>query len=177
MALIKRISRLFAADMHAIIDQLEEPEAVLRQAVREMAAELDRQVRHARQLESDIAAVDARVEALGTTRRELDAKLDLSFDTGNEDLARRLTRRKLETVRLTERLVARRATLEDGLAQHEALVAANRDELEAMRQKAELLGAASETRGPDDTPAGHAAVDEADVEIAFLREKQARSRS
>ena len=36
MALITRISRLFKADFHAVLDQIEEPEVLLRQAVREM---------------------------------------------------------------------------------------------------------------------------------------------
>ena len=34
MALIRRVSRLFAADMHAVLDQIEEPDVVLRQAIR-----------------------------------------------------------------------------------------------------------------------------------------------
>ena len=42
MALIKRLSRLFAADLHAVLDQIEEPEALLKQAVREMEEELAR---------------------------------------------------------------------------------------------------------------------------------------
>ena len=36
MALINRISRLFKADFHAVLDQIEEPEALLKQAIRDM---------------------------------------------------------------------------------------------------------------------------------------------
>ena len=36
MVLISRISRLFRADLHAVLDRIEEPEALLRQAIREM---------------------------------------------------------------------------------------------------------------------------------------------
>jgi len=36
MLLISRISRLFRADLHAVLDRIEEPEALLRQAIREM---------------------------------------------------------------------------------------------------------------------------------------------
>jgi phage shock protein A len=36
MALITRLSRLFQADMHAVLDKIEEPELLLRQAIREM---------------------------------------------------------------------------------------------------------------------------------------------
>ena len=41
MALITRISRLFKADFHAVLDQIEEPEQLLRQAIREMEDDLD----------------------------------------------------------------------------------------------------------------------------------------
>ena len=40
MALITRVSRLFQADFHAVLDRIEEPEVLLRQAVREMEEEL-----------------------------------------------------------------------------------------------------------------------------------------
>ena len=36
MALISRVSRLLRADLHAVLDHLEEPDVLLRQAVREM---------------------------------------------------------------------------------------------------------------------------------------------
>ena len=38
MALINRLSRLFKADFHAVLDQIEEPELLLKQAIREMEA-------------------------------------------------------------------------------------------------------------------------------------------
>ena len=45
MALITRVGRLFRADLHAVLDRVEEPEVLLRQAIREMEEELaeDRQ--------------------------------------------------------------------------------------------------------------------------------------
>ena len=41
MALVTRLSRLFQADFHAVLDQIEEPDLQLRQAVREMQIALD----------------------------------------------------------------------------------------------------------------------------------------
>ncbi len=40
MALINRISRLFKADFHAVLDQIEEPEQILKQAIRDMEDDL-----------------------------------------------------------------------------------------------------------------------------------------
>lgn len=37
MILISRFSQLLRADLHAVLDRLEDPEALLRQAIRDMA--------------------------------------------------------------------------------------------------------------------------------------------
>ena len=42
MALISRVSRLFTADVHAVLDRIEEPEVLLKQAIREMEDEVRR---------------------------------------------------------------------------------------------------------------------------------------
>lgn len=176
MALIRRVSRLITADVHAVLDQLEEPEIVLKQAIREMEEELARQVQHRKWLGQEIAATGARLEALDRSRRDLDTKLDLSFEHDNETLGRKLTRRKLETERLAERLEASRKALADELTEHETRLAANQDQLEGMRQKATLFSAGPRAGGG---AAGEefGDIDEADLEIAFLREKQARTKS
>ena len=179
MALIRRVSRLFAADVHAVLDQIEDPESLLKQAIREMEEELARQVQRGKWLANEIETTANRINAHAKAGAELDTKLDLCFASGNEELARRLTRRKLEGEKLVERLAAVRAGLERELTEHRALVASNEDQLEGMRQKAALLcadrsaRAQSETGGFDEP----GRVDDDEVEIAFLREKQKRTRS
>jgi len=173
MALIRRISRLFAADVHAVLDQIEEPEAVLRQAIREMEEELARQRQRQKSLAQDIDALDRRRAGFDVQMREIDASLDICFRTENDALARRLTRRKLETLRLCEQQAARRETLAAQLAEIVALIALNCEQLEGMQQKAAVL--VNDLPGGD----GHSgpsagSIDEDDVEMAFLREKQAR---
>src|SRR5262247_3541760 len=50
MALINRMSRLFTADVHAVLDRIEEPDVLLKHAVREMEEELARGEQRARVL-------------------------------------------------------------------------------------------------------------------------------
>ena len=85
MALITRVSRLFRADIHAVLDRMEEPELLLKQAVREM--------------EQQIAG---RRHDLGQRLQETQEEMDLCFDTGNESLLRALLKRKLETERFAK---------------------------------------------------------------------------
>ncbi len=57
MALINRMSRLFTADVHAVLDRLEEPDVLLKHAVREMEEELARNEQRARALELEQPAL------------------------------------------------------------------------------------------------------------------------
>lgn len=173
MALIRRVSRLFTADVHAVLDQLEEPKIVLRQAIREMEEELARQRQRRKWLGSEIESAAARLDAFEAESRDLDARLDLSFASDNEPLARRLTRRKLETARFAEQTAAKRDAMSRQLEELEALLETNADQLECMQQKAALF-AVDEAGAGDSVAAG---IDADDVEIAFLREKQARAKS
>ncbi|OOZ38928.1 hypothetical protein BOW53_13550 [Solemya pervernicosa gill symbiont] len=50
MALINRVTRLFRADMHAVLDRIEEPEVLLRQSIREMEEALADDEQQLRQL-------------------------------------------------------------------------------------------------------------------------------
>jgi phage shock protein A len=176
MALIRRVSRLFAADMHAVLDQIEEPEVVLRQAIREMEEELARQRQRAKWLGDEIDAATGQAENLRAAVADIDANLDLCFRENNEALAKKLTRRKLETVKLGEQTQARQLALLKQRDEIAALIAANAEQLESLQQKAAVL-AAEPGDGNGAVGRRHPIVDEDDVEIAFLREKQARMAS
>jgi len=173
MALIRRLTRLFAADVHAVLDQIEEPESVLRQAIREMEEELARQRQREKWIRAEIEAAASRIEALNGDLAETDSNLDLSFANGNEALARRLTRRKLETSRLVEQIAARREALGKQQAEIAEHIAGNADQLEGMRQKAAVLATESPDRNGSASH-GVGGIDDDDVEMAYLREKQAR---
>jgi phage shock protein A len=175
MALIRRVSRLFAADMHAVLDQIEEPEIVLRQAIREMEEEIARQRQRQKWLGTEIEAAGQRIEAFEALRQDLDAKLDICFANANETLARRLTRRKLETAQLAGHSGTKRQALVRQLEELDALLETNADQLECMQQKAALLAVDDSAAATGDGRA--AGIDDDDVEIAFLREKQARAKS
>ncbi len=182
MALINRVSRLFKADFHAVLDQIEEPEMLLKQAIREM--------------EDDLAETEQRIrlgahdqEALATRRTEVDSKLseiddelDLCFASKKDDLAKGLIKKKLEAERLSKRLSTKHSAADKYLADQRAMLDENRATLEGLRQKAELFA----RRAPADSEsefddigwmAQELRVSDDEVEVAYLREKSARSQS
>ena len=174
MALINRMSRLFTADVHAVLDRIEEPDVLLKHAVREMEEELARGEQRVRALTHEHDAVGERQRKTEVLLAELAQQLDVCFESGNEELARKVIRRRLETERLEGHVGERRAALAKELAAVRAAVEEQREQLDVMRQKAELLAT---TGKRDDFHNGDFAVGDAEVEVAMLRERQKRQRS
>jgi phage shock protein A len=174
MALITRISRLFTADLHAVLDRMEEPEIVLKQAIRDMHAAVaatDRQIRALRAGAEQIAATTASAEA---RLRECEEELNVCLDAGNDALARSVIQRKLQLERRLSELEVRSAQATKALDEQNRTLARRQQELAALRSKAEVFEAAE--RHPAD-PGPAIAVTQDEVEVALLREKQRRARS
>jgi phage shock protein A len=174
MALINRMSRLFTADVHAVLDRIEEPDVLLKHAVREMEEELARSEQRARALEHEHELLGERQRRIGGLLADLGEQLDVCFDNGNDELARKVIKRRLETERLERHVAERRAALAKELAVLRDALQEQREQLDVMRQKAELLTAAAPA---DDCGGGDFAVGESEVEVAYLRERQKRQPS
>jgi phage shock protein A len=174
MALINRMSRLFTADVHAVLDRIEEPDVLLKQAVREMEEELARGELTVRALEHEHAALGERQRKSQAALTELGEQLDVCFASGNDDLARKVLKRRLETERLERHVTERRAALDQELAARRAALDEQREQLDVMRQKADLLTASA---AGDDWAKAELVVGDAEVEVALLRERQKRQRS
>ena len=178
MALITRMTRLFRADMHAVLDRIEEPDILLRQALREMETSFASDEQQLKLLKHEVVQLQNRGESFEQALQEMDDELDICFFSQQDDLARALVKRKLETrrhLKLTEeKLTATRQScsiLEQKLNEQRA-------QLENMRQKVELLSDDPALSGSVNSWQPHEfSIRDDEVEIAFLKEKQRRSHS
>ena len=184
MALINRISRLFKADFHAVLDQIEEPEALLKQAIRDMEDDLAATEQRIALCAHDQDALAARQRDLQGTIAAIDAELDLCFDAKQDDLVRSQIRRKLEAERLLKRLTSTFDANKQYLEEQRSIVEENTNTLKSLRQKAELIAHRTLVRSDagsdfDDVAwmARELSVSDDEIEIAYLREKSARSAS
>lgn len=179
MALINRLSRLFKADLHAVLDRIEEPEALLKQSLREMEDALSRDRRQSKRLRHEHSEILAKAEELANSLRELEAELATYFEFERDDLARTQIRRKLEMQRQQTFVNRRREALDAALLRQQKRIEENAGRLQSMRQKAELLGADDQGPPARVDPGSSAfthglCVSEDEVEVAFLRAKQRR---
>ena len=192
MALITRVARLFRADVNAVLDQLEEPEVLLRQAIRDMEEAVTKDEQYLAQLERERAEVVRREAQLENFMKELEQELDTCFAANEEALARPLMRRKLVAQRNLKLTGESQDRLQATYEQLSQRLDDERLELRVMRERAasarESIGHAAQHQSNDTSagPAGHGWTDQGwadhsirdeDVEIALLREKQRRAES
>ncbi len=179
MALITRVTRLFRSDLHAVLDRIEEPHILIKQAVREMQESNDEDEQRLKLLDHEHKQVLSRQADLDQSFDQIKEELDICFESGKDDLARGLIKRKLETQRLAKVLARKRNSLEHSLTELNTRLQENRTRLTAMQQKAEILSehevssfATEHHDEPWDMP--DVSISDEDIEVAFLREKQKR---
>ena len=184
MALINRISRLFKADFHAVLDQIEEPETLLKQAIRDMEDDLANTEQRIALCAHDQEALTVRTDELKNKIVDIDSQLDLCFESDKDDLARGLIKKKLEAARLLKRLHSSHMATEKFLDEQRALLDENNATLESLRQKAELFAHRAPVLSDSDSEfddlawmAREMTVGDDEVEIAYLHEKSLRSAS
>jgi phage shock protein A len=184
MALVNRISRLFKADFHAVLDQIEEPEALLKQAIRDMEDDLATTEQRVALCAHDQEALAARKSEIESAIGEIDTELDLCFESKKDSLAKSLIKKKLEAERILKRLNSKHVSNEQYLDEQRKALDDNRATLESLRQKAELFAQRAPARIGSDSEfdditwlARETSVSDDEIEIAYLREKSARSSS
>jgi len=177
MVLINRITRLFHADVHAVLDRIEEPEALLKQSIREMESALDQDKVLLKRHERECTIIKERMSESSRSREQLKSELDICFNNNNEILARRTIKRKLELLRYNNLLTTKYDTSKKLISDIEKRINENQNKLTTVIQKLEMLSINTEKNTVDDSYSPDININEDDIEIEFLREKQTRASS
>ena len=139
MGLIKRMSGLVTANLNDLLDSCEDPETMLRQAVREMETALGRLMDGAARA---IAHEKLLSRQLGEHQQAIGQRVrsaELALARGDESAARRELRRKIEHTQMAEALAHQAATAGELSERLRQQVAAMRLKLsEARRKLAEI---------------------------------------
>ena len=178
MALLNRVSQLFRADFNAVLDQIEEPEQILKQAIRDMEDELAKSENRISVCAIEQQQLTEQKDLVALSVSELDAELDLCFQSEEEQLARGIIRRKLHTSRQARSLDTQIQANERYLKRERELLDENSQTLEGLRQRAELFvsNSASNQRSADPATGNSycTSITDEEVEIAYLKEKSLR---
>jgi phage shock protein A len=179
MTLIARITRLFKADLHGILDGLEEPEEVIKQAIRDMEEDIATQEDRLADLHAVLQRLDREAQETTAAMQEIEQHIDTCFAAENEPLARNLIRRRLEIARQARGITR---AYEETRAHREALattITAHKAQRAAVVQKLRMY---EETRARHGWTASSCSairdssvITDDEVEVAFLEEKRRRS--
>lgn len=182
MALITRLTRLLRADLHAVLDRLEEPEILLAQALREMEEAIAADEGSARALAKDQQQLALRRAEIARRLARIRDELDTCLSAAEEGLARTLLRRRLENERLDRLLEGRERELKGRGEELAGQLDARRRRLAEIRAKLRAEAEQVDFREPqtraatgDDRHTDCSPIRDADVEIALLAEKRRRA--
>ena len=148
MAIANRITRLFRADVHAVLDVIEEPEAILKQAIREMQEALDlKRARLARDQKTS-HALDGTRSYLKEQFSKVQEDLRLCLKEGNEELARKIVSRKLAYEKHLAAVEQRISSLAKALEQQTQEIELQQGQLESIVEKARMFVPTAEEDSP-----------------------------
>lgn len=174
MAILTRLARLLQADLHALLDRMEAPDVLLQQSLREMEADLQLRRQQQRQQEQQLQQLQNLLHNRQQQMSRHQAELDLCLDAGNDSLARSLLRRQLETRQQLEMLQHRCADLQHQIATTNETLQQEQSTYENLKAQADCV--LPPAPGVDITAvATPSPITDADIELALLQARQARS--
>ena len=177
MAVLNRFTSLLSADMHAVLDKLEDPIASLKLAIREMESALSETRQKLESCRQQREFLQRQQRLCETQIEELDKQLDVCFESAEDDLARSVLRKKLVSEK-------RHADLAKALTEQEALLerdngvyCENERRLQAMQEKLTLLAQQEAVMADREQPMANCeyTISDEAVEVALLREKRRRA--
>ncbi len=146
MALITRLSRLFHADMNAVLDHIEEPDLLLKQAIREMEETLSHRERKIKLLDLEQKKSIRKQGEVIQSLTDLEEQLTVCFESDKDELARVLIKRKLETTQILKSITTTISTSVENIEQLKIQLKEHQSQLSSMKQKAEIFNQDSVSR-------------------------------
>ncbi len=178
MGVMTRIFRLFKADLHGVMDQVEDKALLLKQCVREMEGSLQQKRQRLDGLNRTTRQMDVEREARERERQKVAADLELAVRKEKDDIARALIRRRLILETDGDRLVRRRQQLDAEQARLGEVIRQQEEQLERLKVKCAAYWQQKESCAVDDVAgtwdeaADHSYPSEEEVELELLRCKE-----
>lgn len=182
MSILTRMTRLFRADVHGVMDQIEDRPLLLRQCLREMTAALDDSRDQLRRMTAERAEAVRRREALDRELTAVDADIDMAIREDREKIARFLIRRHRPLKRRRESLDVHIHELDGRIGETRTEIANRERELSEIKARASAYIHEAEARRRTVRPEEIFPGDEGDgvadeeVELELIRRRAAMAK-
>ena len=183
MNLLSRIIRIFRADMHGVLDHLEDKELLLKQSLREMEEALGVEAAQVSKLAGALAQVREGRQKADTECRKLEADVDAALVKDREDLARQLLRRQKEKEGLRDELKRQADILESDYDQARREYETRKDQYQSLQARSvRFLAQRPRSRlgtdwSGDDFHSSSTGRMEAELELELIRRKEGLTRA
>ncbi len=179
MAIMTRLLRLWKADLHGVMDQLEDKALLLKQCLREMEGSLHQKQARLAQLQG-LREQLGRDQATRLQERErLEADIALAVRKEKDEIARMLIRKRMLLEAAHAQLEGRRRHLEEEAQRLAQTISEQQGRYEQLKIKAAACCQQAEARTTEeaapawDASAGSTPATEAEVELELMRRKEA----
>jgi len=179
MGILSRMLRLCKADVHGVMDQLEDKSLLLKQAIREMEASL--KVKESRL--SNISGRSRQIERELSVRREeakkLEKDLDLAISKEKDDIARMLIRKRRVLQSSCDQLTGQMVSLGEERSALSETLSQQRLKYDQLKIKASVFYQQAESREYEEAAAiadpsfGWKAPTEEEIDLELLQRKEA----
>jgi len=171
MSLFRRIQESLRADAHGMVDNLADPEAMLRQHLRDAEQEVVRKRARLVELEATWKRLATERERAEQEQQRADADAALAIQNERDDLARYSLKQSLTARNLYERITRRMAATSEEQKELGQLLATQQVALEELRARVDAFLLA---RQGSELEASIAPVTDEQIELELLRRRQAR---
>jgi phage shock protein A len=169
MTLMTRLSRLFKADVNAILDNLEEPEQMLKQALRDMETALDSEQKQLKILNLNLIQFELNLKNNKSLMTKLQAELQLCINANNESLAKNLIRKKLMLQGNLETISQKMEKFHADKKTHQKTISEMQQTISEVSQKVEIISTQKNHKQPHSLFSNQQTITTEDVEIEWLR--------
>lgn len=179
MSIMSRIMRLWKADLHGVMDQLEDKSLLLKQCLREMETSLEQKQTHLAQLRRTCEQIRKDQSVRDGEREKVEEDIALAVRKEKDDIARMLIRKRMTLQADSERMVLQLQQLEEESQRLGRVLSDQQGQYERLKIKAAAYCQQAEhhaTTGAGDVwndPVGMAFATDEEVELELIRCKEA----
>ncbi|MFC1895523.1 PspA/IM30 family protein [Thermodesulfobacteriota bacterium] len=177
MGILTRIVRIFRADVHGVMDQLEDKELFLKQSLREMREEVERSEARMNEMEVSRHHMEGLVTRYEQEAEKVDQEITLAIQKGEESIARVLIKKRQHLEMHMDELGRRRAQLEQEMSRVGEDLREQKLQYENIRIRSETYLQNRRQETWLRSPGGHLSFCEvpsdAQVELELIRRREA----
>lgn len=179
MGILSRMLRLCKADVHGVMDQLEDKSLLLKQALREMEESLKAKEGRLTQIGAHCRQIERELSVRREEAQKLEEDLDLAVSKGKDDIARMLIRKRRALQSSCDQLAGQMSGLAEEQSALSETLSGQRMKYDQLKIKAAAFCQQAEAQGFEDDIAttdpayGWKAPTDEEIELELLQRKKA----